>query len=137
MAECLDGVREFLTIHYFASDRADTPFWRANKFDLTLSDDIKHKLEMYKAGLPVNQSIAEDNYYSEFEEQIRNLWTNESYYCILAGMNWFPKPVPSIRYRPESLRKADEVFEGIKKKSSELLKTLPTNRDFLRQLHGK
>ena len=31
VGECIDGVREFLTIHYFASDRDDTPFWRATK----------------------------------------------------------------------------------------------------------
>jgi hypothetical protein len=132
-----DDTRDFIQAHYLTTPREDTAFWRANKFELTLSDNVKHKLAMYKVGLPVNMSIAEENYYSEFEEQIRNLWTNDSYYCILAGMNWFPQSIPSIRYRPESQRKAEDVFQGIKRKTSELMTTLPTNLEFLRQLHGK
>jgi tryptophan halogenase len=80
----------------------------------------------------------EDTYYSDFEAEFRNFWTNGSYYCILAGMGWFPdQPIPSIRYRPESLRKAEEHFARIKRQSAELQAKLPTNRDFLRQLHGK
>jgi tryptophan 6-halogenase len=134
-----DDTRDFIQTHYLTTPREDTPFWRANKFELTLSDDVKMKLETYKAGLPVNMPVAdEDTYYSDFEAEFRNFWTNGSYYCILAGMGWFPdQPIPSIRYRPESLRKAEEHFARIKRQSAELQAKLPTNRDFLRQLHGK
>jgi tryptophan 6-halogenase len=134
-----DDTRDFIHTHYLTTPREDTPFWRANKFELTISDDVEHKLETYKAGLPVNMPIAdEDTYYSDFEAEFRNFWTNGSYYCILAGMGWFPEqPVPSIRYRTESRQRAELIFQRIKKQSRELQATLPSNRDFLRQLHGR
>jgi predicted RNase H-like HicB family nuclease len=43
--ECIDGVREFLTIHYFASDRSDTPFWRATKH-VTPPDSLRDRMEV-------------------------------------------------------------------------------------------
>lgn len=31
VANCVDGVRDFLVLHYRVGDRVDTEFWRANK----------------------------------------------------------------------------------------------------------
>ncbi len=135
-----DDTRDFIQTHFLTTPRDDTPFWRANKNELKLSDNIKHKLETYRAGLPVSMpSVGDDDaYYSDFEAYFRNFWTNGSYYCILAGMGWLPEqPVPSIRYRAESRDKAEMLFQRIKQQSRELLATLPNNRDFLRQLHGQ
>jgi len=134
-----DDTRDFIQMHYLTTPREDTPFWRANKHDLTLSDDVLRKLETYKCGLAVNMPITtEETYYANFEAEFRNFWTNSSFYCILAGMGWVPKQVlPSIRYRPDSQQKAKEVFERIKHESAELYAKLPTNAEFLRQLHGK
>jgi tryptophan halogenase len=136
--EMFDDTRDFIQAHYLTTPREDTAFWRANKHDLVLSDNIKYKLETYKSGLPVNMPIADENtYYSNFEAEFRNFWTNGSYYCILAGMGWEPEqPLPSIRYRRPSLEQAEEIFRTIKQKQAELRKTLPTNYAFLKQLHG-
>lgn len=132
-----DDTRDFIQAHYLTTPREDTAFWRANKHDLRLSDDIKHKIAMYKAGLPVNMPIADENtYYSNFEAEFRNFWTNGSYYCIFAGMGWVPDtPIPSLRYRPESRRKAEHVFRALKSQSSQLAAELPSNYEFLRTLH--
>jgi tryptophan halogenase len=134
-----DDSRDFIQAHYLTTPREDTPFWKANKYDLFLSDDIKHKLELFKAGLPVNMPIVgDDSYYLNFEAEFRNFWTNGSYYCILAGMGWEPnRPMPSIRYRPDSIRKADGVFADIKNRADELSRTLPSTYDWLRQHHGR
>jgi tryptophan halogenase len=100
---------------------------------------VKEKLDTYLAGLPVNPPIAsEDSYYENFEAELRNFWTNGSFYCILAGMGWLPRrPLPWLRYRPDSRAKAAEVFEQIRTRASELSRTLPTNHEFLRQLHRR
>lgn len=134
-----DDSRDFLQLHYVTTPRDDTAYWRANRNELRLSDDVKHKIESYRAGLPVNPPFAdEDGYYMNFEVEFRNFWTNGSFYCILAGMNWEPDHVlPSIRYRPESLRKAEATFEDIKRRSDELMATLPTTYQFLKKLHRK
>jgi tryptophan halogenase len=134
-----DDTRDFIQMHYLTTPREDTPFWRANKHELRLSEDVRYKLESYKAGLAVNMPVTdEDSYYSSFEAEFRNFWTNGSFYCILAGMGWEPQQsIPSIRYRPESLRKAELVFQDLKRRSAELKGTLPTNHQFLKQLHGR
>jgi tryptophan 6-halogenase len=132
-----DDTRDFIQMHYLTTPRDDTPFWAANKRQLRLSDDVKYKLETYKAGLPVNPPITgEATYYDSFEAEFRNFWTNGSFYCILAGMGWVPdRPLPSIRYRAGSQAAAAELFRHIKERSAELSRTLPTNYEFLRHLH--
>lgn len=134
-----DDTRDFIQMHYLTTPREDTPFWRANKHDLHLSDEVQYKLDTYKCGLAVNMPITtEETYYANFEAEFRNFWTNSSFYCILAGMGWLPdQAIPSIRYRPESQQKADQLFEQIKHQSAELYAKLPTNYAFLRKLHGK
>ena len=134
-----DDTRDFIQMHYLTTPREDTPFWRANKHELRLSEDVLYKLETYKAGLAVNMPITtEETYYQNFEAEFRNFWTNSSFYCILAGMGWVPRQsIPSIRYKPDAQRKAAEAFQKIKRESAELYAKLPTNYEFLRQLHGK
>ncbi|EUA91493.1 tryptophan halogenase family protein [Mycobacterium ulcerans str. Harvey] len=73
-------------LHFYFSPRTDTEFWRAKK-EFTLTDSIKEKVAMYKAGVPVNPPIAtESSYYSNFDAEFENFWTNGSYYCIFAGL---------------------------------------------------
>jgi tryptophan halogenase len=134
-----DDSRDFIQVHYLTTPRDDTAFWRANQHDLRLSDDVKDKIETYKAGLPVNMPLSDaESYYGNFECEFRNFWTNSNFYCILAGMGCAPaRALPAIRSRPSSLAKADAEFAAIKRKSAELLKTLPSNHQYLKQLHGK
>lgn len=102
-----DDSRDFVQMHYCCSPREDTPFWRANRHDLRISDSLRHKLESYKAGLPVNMPITDvDGYYTNFEAELQNFWTNGSFYCILAGLGSHPDRIlprsgmPSARSRP-------------------------------------
>jgi hypothetical protein len=134
-----DDTRDFIQIHYLTTPREDTPFWRANKYDLKISDEIRHKLATYKSGLPVNTALAQaDSYYDNFDWEFQNFWTNSSYYCILGGMGWVPDVLPRIRYgSAEALRAAEEKFHAVKRESAELAAVLPSNHEFLRQLHGR
>ena len=74
IASMFDDSRDFIQAHYLSTPRDDTPFWRANKYDLVLSDNIKEKLEMYDAGLPINTPfVGEDTYYGHFEVEFKNV----------------------------------------------------------------
>jgi tryptophan halogenase len=132
-----DDCRDFIQAHYVVSPRMDTPFWRANK-ELHLSDNIREKMATYKAGLPVNQPISDEgSYYSNFEAEFRNFWTNGSYYSIFGGLGLVPeKPMPALRHRKDSQAKAQPLFSQIKRQQNELLATLPTNYEYLKQLHA-
>ena len=80
-----------------------------------------------------------DTYYDNFDYEFRNFWTNSSYYCILAGMGWFPEhTLPRIRYgSAAAMQEAEKQFQAIKRQSAELAAKLPTNHEFLQQLHGR
>jgi hypothetical protein len=132
-----DDSRDFIQVHFSFSPRADTAFWRANK-QLRLSDSIKEKIEMYKAGIAVNQPVTNvSTYYGNFEAEFRNFWTNGSYYCILAGLGFIPEsPPPALTYRQESAQRAESIFMKVREQQQELVKTLPTNYQFLRQRYA-
>jgi tryptophan halogenase len=133
-----DDCRDFIQAHYVVAPRMDTPFWRATKQELTLSDNIKEKIETYKAGLPVNMPISEEKaYYGNFEAEFRNFWTNGSYYCIFGGLGLIPEvPMPALLYKKLSQVKAGPMFVEVKRQQRELVRTLPTTYQYLQQLHG-
>ncbi len=133
-----DDSRDFIQAHYVVAPRTDTPFWVANKHELTLSDSFQEKLAMYKAGLPINMPIAdEQSYYGNFEAEFRNFWTNGSYYCIFAGLGLVPeRPLPALLYKPASRRKAETLFAEVARHQAELVRTLPSTYEYLQHLHG-
>jgi tryptophan halogenase len=80
----------------------------------------------------------EGTYYGNFDAEFRNFWTNGSYYSVFAGLGVLPEhPLPALSYRPESVRGAEPLFEKVKREQRDLVATLPTNLEFLRQLHGR
>ena len=138
IAGMFDDSRDFIQVHYLSTPREDTPFWRANKHDLVLSDNVKEKLEAYDAGLPINPPyVDEDTYYKRFEVEFKNYWTNGSYYCILAGLGREPKrTLPMLSYRPANFEEANQLFLRVQARVADLKAKTPTNYEFLRRLHG-
>jgi tryptophan halogenase len=132
-----DSTRDFLQAHFHLSPRTDTPFWRANK-ELILGDGIQEKIAMYRAGLPINMPTTDEGtYYGNFEAEFRNFWTNGSYYCIFAGMGLLPDhALPAIAHKPASVRSAALELARVRHQQKELVRSLPTNHDFLQKLHG-
>ncbi len=132
-----DDCRDFIQAHYLTSTRDDSPFWRANRNDLKLSDNIKEKIELYRCGLPVNPPLSsEEDYYGSFDSEFQNFWTNGSYYCIFAGMGLLPdRPLGRLSYRPEALEEALRKFASIRAQQEELLRTLPSAYEYLQQFH--
>lgn len=133
-----DDTRDFLQAHFYFAPRTDTPFWRANK-ELFLTDNIKEKIAMYKAGLPVSPPATDEtNYYGNFDAEFRNFWTNGSYYAIFAGLGLLPDhALPALTYKTASIASVGASFEDIKRQQQELVSSLPTNHQYLRQLHGR
>ena len=132
-----DDCRDFIQAHYVVSPRMDTPFWRANK-ELHLSDNIREKMDTYLAGLPVSLTDSNESaYYSNFENEFKNFWTNGSYYSIFGGLGLLPKrPMPALMHKKDSLAKAEPLFAEVKRRQRELLATLPTTYEYLKHLHA-
>lgn len=134
--DMFDDTRDFIQAHFYFSPRIDTDFWMANK-SLYLTDNIREKIALYRAGIPFSQPVIDENtYYDNFDAEFRNFWTNGSYYCIFAGLGVFPeKPFPILSYKPRSIKLAELIFDDIKVKQNHLMTTLPSHYDFLRTLH--
>ena len=139
IAAMFDDSRDFIQAHYLSTPRQDTPFWKANKHDLVLSDNVKQKLESYDAGLPINMPfVDEDTYYGQFEAEFSNYWTNGSYYCILAGLGREPKQtLPLLAYHSNKHAKAEQLFAKIRSRAAEAKLKTPTNYEFLLRLHRR
>jgi len=133
-----DDTRDFVQAHFLLSPRNDTPFWRANK-ELTLTDDLREKIAMYRAGIAINPPVAEsETYYGDPGVEFRNFWTNGSYYSIFAGLDFLPQhPLPLLRYKPDSVKAAEGLLRDVRERQRELVETLPDNYEYLRQLHGR
>lgn len=133
-----DDSRDFLQAHFYLSPRNDTPFWAANKH-LELGEDIREKIDMYRAGLPINPPITDEStYYGNLEAEFRNFWNNSNYYCIFAGLGLLPDhPLPILAHRPAAVRNAEAIFQRIKQQQRELTEALPTHYELLCHLHGR
>lgn len=133
-----DDTRDFIQAHFCLSPRSDSAFWRANK-ELELAPDIREKIAMYRAGMAVNMPVTdEDTYYDNFDAEFHNFWTNSSYYCIFAGLDFLPEhALPALTYRPDAESRAEPVFDRIKARQRELLETLPSTYEYLCRLHNR
>ena len=132
-----DDCRDFIQAHYVISPRDDTPFWRANRHDLRVSSNFMEKRETYESGLAMSTlTTSADEYYGNFELELKNFWTNHNYYCIFAGLGHYPlRVLPALRHKPESCARATSLFKEIASRQTELGRTLPPMVDWLRHLH--
>lgn len=72
-----ERVRDFLILHYKASQREDTEFWRYCK-NMTVPDSLQHKLELFKAS----------GYIVNYRWEMFHL---PSWLAIFSGFDYLPK----------------------------------------------
>lgn len=119
VAECIDGVRDFLTLHYYASTRADTPFWKATK-EVTISPALAERLALWKHRLPDAMSV--NQAYHGFEAY--------SYSVMLLGLGYVPEgPQPAVAGADP--RRAEAAFASVRARTQALLKGLPSQLEYL------
>jgi tryptophan halogenase len=123
MAGCIDGVREFLTIHYTVTDREDSPFWKACK-DLVVPAEMEERLARWQRRLPGPSTIKAE--FHGFEPY--------SYSVLLLGMNHRPEAPPELDdLDPERARL---MFRSVRERAEHLVSTLPSHVEYLRQVRG-
>ena len=117
--EAIDGVREFLTLHYAATNRCDTDYWRWVK-QLGLTDSLRERLSLWNRRLPSAKSI--NPAYHGFESY--------SYSVMLLGLNRVPEAnLPVLDCMDD--RNALEMFRTIRAKTDRLVATLPSQYEYL------
>jgi hypothetical protein len=119
VGECIDGVREFLTLHYYASRRVDNDFWRATK-EVAMPADLAERMKLWKKRLPNAKNI--NNNYHGFESY--------SYSVMLLGLGYEPESsLPVLDFLDD--RNALEMFRKIRQRTEHLVKTLPSQYEYL------
>jgi tryptophan 6-halogenase len=120
IAACIDGVRDFLVLHYFASTRTDTAFWQATKTRIKIPESLSESLELWKRRLPTNRTV--NPQYHGFEAY--------SYSVMLLGLGLRPPDsLPILDYSGKTL--ALKQFENIRRRSEHLVATLPSAYEYL------
>ncbi|HKV94705.1 MAG TPA: tryptophan halogenase family protein [Candidatus Angelobacter sp.] len=125
VADCIDGVREFLTMHYVIGTRDDTDFWKATKHDLVVPDGLKERLQLWKERLPTDRTI-NPNFHG---------FTAYSYSSMLIGLGAAPKRgLAILDHLPTA--QVFAAFDELRRRSENLVKTLPHVYDYLSTRYG-
>ena len=90
----VDGIKEFLIMHYRAAGRRDTPYWRAAR-EREIPEALAARLEIASAQLLDDDSIYP--YYHGFESY--------SWITMLLGLGWAPS-LPQARPRLHGRRRS-------------------------------
>ncbi|MFD7659559.1 tryptophan halogenase family protein [Actinosynnema sp. NPDC059797] len=117
----MDGVREFLVLHYRAAARNDTQYWRDAK-ERVLPDGMAERLERWRTHLPDSETIYP--YYHGLPPY--------SYACVLLGMGGLPlRHSPALDLIEDTA--ARKQFEQIRDSADELARTLPNQYEYFAQ----
>ncbi len=111
-----ERVRDFIILHYKATQRDDTEFWRYCR-DMDIPDTLQRKIDLFAA----NGRI-----FREDEE----LFAEESWIQVLIGQGIIPKgydPLVDIRSRPQVAQYLGNIASVIRK----CVDVMPTHADFV------
>jgi tryptophan halogenase len=125
IAEGIDGIRDFLTLHYCVSERTDTEFWRTMR-QLAISPELRERLEIWKHRLPNAKNINPRYHGFEFY----------SYSVMLLGLNHVPATsLPALNHLDDT--NALLAFRALRERTERLVATLPSQLEYLRQLRSE
>ncbi|MCE7002483.1 tryptophan 7-halogenase [Kibdelosporangium philippinense] len=123
-ANVMDGLREFMVLHWYASGRTDNQYWKDTK-TREIPDGLAERLEQWKVKLPDNDSIFP--HYHGFESY--------SYRAIILGLGGLPvQPLPVLSQLDGTA--ADREFQLVAEQVSALVEKLPSQYEYFAHLHG-
>jgi tryptophan halogenase len=121
VARCIDGVREFLAMHYWASTRDDTPFWQATKRDIVVDGDALERRQCWEARLPTPRTI--NPHFHGFEAY--------SYSVMLLGLGRRPAAhLPVLDHMDDGPALAS--LQAMRRRADGLVRTLPSQYEYLK-----
>lgn len=114
-----EEVRDFIVLHYSATSREDTPFWRWCK-NITLPDSLGERIELFRA-------------HGAMREGVDELFRSGSWQSVFEGMGIRPG-----RHSPrvDNIEPA-QIIAGLHTARNAIrgmVKSLPTHDEFLRSL---
>lgn len=116
MAADYTEIRDFIVLHYCATARDDTPFWRKCR-DMTLPDSLRARIELFRANGTLREGLDE-------------LFRSVSWHSVLEGMGIHP-----VTYHP-LVDRIDEAWlydamDKVRAQLRQVVATLPTHQEFI------
>lgn len=123
IGKMMDGVREFLALHYYAARRQDNRYWRDTK-TRPLPDGLLERIEQWQVQLPDTQSVFP--YFHGFEPY--------SYHAMLLGLGGVPLQAPPALAAMDETAAAMEL-RILRDQARELVDKLPSQYEYFAHLH--
>lgn len=120
IASIYDEVRDFVQMHYWLSQRKDTPFWIAAR-NAQLSPALKRRMEMYDDSGALDLLLPE-------------AFPETSYYHLLAGSGRLPRRASSLALTATS-EQLQNIFRAIHQQNEDALRDLPLHEELLDRIH--
>jgi flavin-dependent dehydrogenase len=122
IANVMDGVREFLVLHYKGAARDDTQYWKDTK-TRAMPDSLAERIEGWQVQLPDSENVFP--YYHGLPPY--------SYMCILLGTGAIPlRPSPAVTMTDDTA--AQKEFSAIRDRAKYLVDTLPNQYEYFAEM---
>jgi tryptophan 7-halogenase len=119
-----DRIIDFLKLHYIASKREDSAFWRDNRDPATIPDSLKSLMTLWQ-----HRSPSEYDFHYK-----REVFSAASYQYVLYGMDF--NFTPNERPASEAEEKmAQRMFAENKQVTEKYVSALPSNRELINKIH--
>ena len=119
MDETQNEARDFIFMHYYLSNREDTPFWKAVVHDLPVPQSLQEKLDLWRVALPAQDMTLNHQMFD---------W--ENYLYALYGKGFFDNMQSTLG---DSLQKSDwvEYSKMLDQARHNMVTHLPNHYDLL------
>ncbi|WP_414829246.1 tryptophan halogenase family protein [Alteromonas sp. H39] len=113
-----EAIRDFLILHYHATSRTDTPFWRYCK-TMDIPDELQRKMDLFEE----NGRIFRFN---------NELFNDISWFEVMYGQGLRPRGYHALanRYTDEQLTHRLEEIRGVIRRSADYM---PSHDDYIRE----
>ncbi len=122
MARAFDGVRDFVILHYHATARRDSEFWR-HVSSMDLPDSLRHKLELFR----------EKGRVFRYDDE---LFSIPSWVAVLIGQGVIPEGYDPLVDALDERRVLD-MLRGLASGHEALARRMPTQAEWLRAELGE
>ncbi|MBH9551778.1 tryptophan halogenase family protein [Inhella gelatinilytica] len=111
-------IRDFLILHYKATERDDTAFWRHCR-NMAIPESLQHKMDVFKAHGRVFREGSE-------------MFSEISWLEVMLGQRVYPQSYhPLVDALPE--QKVRDFLENIENTIDRCVQHMPSHRDYIRQ----
>jgi tryptophan halogenase len=113
-----DKIRDFLILHYHATERTDTPFWNYCR-NMDIPDSLRHKMELFRS----NGRIFRDG---------GELFAEPSWVQVMHGQGLRPRGYHALvdAQTDEAIRKHVDTVRAV---IANCVQAMPTHADFIAQ----